>query len=216
MKTIGEGIQETLGSLSSSNDAAHKAARIAQVRLAWKNAVEAVYKDAAEMVLNHINAVYIVSAATRVNGSRNKGRIVAEPGQSTSNQLIVYVDDSLIRSDLDARQEFLKLHLKEQGENVDEFCILPSRFEMKERHPFDQNYGSESIQPTTISPTNKTGHNFTTPTQPSTKQPGFSSLDPDVQRKVQGVENDAVRSSLEKAINAELARNDASYMKNGQ
>ena len=65
-----------------------------------------------------------------------KGATTKASHTGTGAQLVVYADDSLIRSDLDARQEFLKMKLKEQGEHVETFKILPSRFEMKAHHPF--------------------------------------------------------------------------------
>ena len=42
----------------------------------------------------------------------------------------------MIRSDIDARQEMLKIRLNEQGEHVALFSIKPARFDMKARHPF--------------------------------------------------------------------------------
>ena len=39
------------------------------VNVAWRNAVEAVYKDAAQMVLDHVNAVYIMAADEVVKGT---------------------------------------------------------------------------------------------------------------------------------------------------
>ena len=50
--------------------------------------------------------------------------------------LVVYCDDAMIRSDIDARQEMLKIRLNEQGEHVALFSIKPARFDMKARHPF--------------------------------------------------------------------------------
>lgn len=50
--------------------------------------------------------------------------------------LVVYCDDAMVRSDLDARQEMLKMHLNRQGEHVEAFSIKPARFDMKARHPF--------------------------------------------------------------------------------
>ena len=50
--------------------------------------------------------------------------------------LVVYCDDAMIRSDIDARQEMLKICLNEQGEHVALFSIKPARFDMKARHPF--------------------------------------------------------------------------------
>ncbi len=116
MKKLGEGLTEALFHLGAT-DADRIARRTALVHTCWKEAVNLVYKDAAQLVLDHVNGVVIKK----------------EEGVDT---LIVYSDDSLIRSDLDTRQEFLKMKLKTLGENVEVFRILPSKFDMKNRHPF--------------------------------------------------------------------------------
>ena len=131
MRKLGESINELMAALAAGDDASRKAQRAAAVNVAWRNAVEAVYKDAAQMVLDHVNAVYIMAADEVVKGTPTRASHAG-----TGAQLVVYADDSLIRSDLDARQEFLKMKLKEQGEHVETFKILPSPFEMKARHPF--------------------------------------------------------------------------------
>ncbi|BAK43291.1 hypothetical protein [Eggerthella sp. YY7918] len=146
MKKVGEGVKEIIAALAGGSDeASQKAARAAAVNVLWRNAVEAVYKDAAQTVLDHINAVYIMSGDACIGGQRDGitrkqgAQITTSYGarsQSRGAQIVIYADDSLIRSDLDARQEFLKMRLKEQGEHIDTFKILPSRFDMKARHPF--------------------------------------------------------------------------------
>ena len=111
MRKLGESINELMAALAAGDDASRKAQRAAAVNVAWRNAVEAVYKDAAQMVLDHVNAVYIMAADEVVKGATTKASHTG-----TGAQLVVYADDSLIRSDLDARQEFLKMKLKEQGD----------------------------------------------------------------------------------------------------
>lgn len=123
MKRIGEGIRECLDAVNASDEASRKARRAAEVQQAWRAAVERVYKDAAAFVLGHINAVYFL---------REEDRVCAT----------VYADDSLVRSDIDARQEFIKMALADTGERVDTFRILASRFSMKDRHPFESPSGS--------------------------------------------------------------------------
>ena len=107
MRKLGESINELMDALAAGDDASRKAQRAAAVNVAWRNAVEAVYKDAAQMVLDHVNAVYIMAADEVVKGATTKASHTG-----TGAQLVVYADDSLIRSDLDARQEFLKMKLK--------------------------------------------------------------------------------------------------------
>lgn len=186
MRKLGVSISELMSTLAVGDDVARKAQRAAAVNVAWRNAVEAVYKDAAEMVLDHVNAVYIMGADEVVAGAPAKAQPVG-----TGSQLVVYSDDSLIRSDLDARQEFLKMKLKEQGEHVDTFRILPSRFDMKARHPFrrpaDPACAADALASTA-------------------EQPPREPLSPEQQaaldESVQSVENDAVRRALERAIQA--------------
>lgn len=116
MKKLGEGLTEALFHLGAT-DADRIARRTAIVHTRWKEAVVLVYKDAAQLVLDHINGVVIKK-------------------EDGVDMLVIYSDDSLIRSDLDTRQEFLKIKLKALGENVEVFKILPSKFDMKNRHPF--------------------------------------------------------------------------------
>lgn len=190
MRKIGASISEFMSSLAVGDDVAQKAQRAAAVNVAWRNAVESVYKDAADMVLDHVNAVYIMAAGDDVYGARP-----GAPSGGTGSQLVVYADDSLIRSDLDARQEFLKMKLKEQGEHVDSFKILPSRFEMKSRHPFRREQASPAASEASA---------------PSEGQP----LDPpmsdariaELEESVGAMENAAVREALIRAIHADNLR----------
>lgn len=117
MKRLSESIKSCLDAVGVNDESARKARRAAEVQQAWRAAIEKVYQDAAPFVLSHINAVYILK-------------------ESGVSYAVVYADDSLIRSDIDARQEFLKMALAESGERVETFRILASRFSMKERHPF--------------------------------------------------------------------------------
>ena len=95
----------------------------------WKCAVEAVYRDSASLVLDHTNGVYIMKPE-----QANDPMAARVPAGKTL--LVVYCDDAMIRSDIDARQEMLKIRLNEQGEHVALFSIKPARFDMKARHPF--------------------------------------------------------------------------------
>lgn len=190
MRKLGAGLNELLVALAGDDDVSRKAQRAAAVNVAWRNAVEAVYKDAAEMVLDHVNAVYIMAADEVVNGAPLK---VSYTG--TGAQLVVYSDDSLIRSDLDARQEFLKMKLREQGEHVDTFRILPSRFDMKARHPFRRSDDQHVID---SAPRNASVEAEREPLTPEEQ----AALD----ASVQAVESTTVRRALERAICADKHR----------
>ncbi len=190
MRRLGESINELMTVLAAGDDASRKAQRAAAVNVAWRNAVEAVYKDAAEMVLDHVNAVYIMAADEMVKGAPTKASHTG-----TGAQLVVYSDDSLIRSDLDARQEFLKMKLKEQGEHVETFKILPSRFDMKARHPFRRAESSGGGG---------------RPPRPMSDEAPRAPLTPEEQAaleaSVEAVESPTVRKALERAIRADKHR----------
>ncbi|QOS68307.1 phosphoadenosine phosphosulfate sulfotransferase [Eggerthella guodeyinii] len=190
MRKLGESINELMTVLAAGDDASRKAQRAAAVNVAWRNAVEAVYKDAAEMVLDHVNAVYIMAADEVVKGAPTKASHTG-----TGAQLVVYSDDSLIRSDLDARQEFLKMKLKEQGEHVETFKILPSRFDMKSRHPFRRA---------------EAGGGGARPARPVRDEAPRVPLTPEEQAaleaSVDAVESPTVRRALERAIRADKNR----------
>lgn len=72
MRKLGDSINELMAALAAGDDASRKAQRAAAVNVAWRNAVEAVYKDAAQMVLDHVNAVYIMAADEVVKGATTK------------------------------------------------------------------------------------------------------------------------------------------------
>lgn len=106
--------------------------RIEEVRDRWLRAVDEVYGPSAEEILKHINAVVSMRAGD-VRGIKVPARLAAE-----DIVFLVYCDDSLIRSDLDMRQEFLKARLIMQGERIDSFLVIPSTWTMRDRHPFVQ------------------------------------------------------------------------------
>ncbi len=219
MKKLGAGIKDIMTALSGGDDAARKAARAAEVNVLWRNAVEAVYKDAAPMVLSHVNAVYIMDADVPVAGSRDgvSGRRaphaepLGKPGAENSRarrrtQLVVYADDSLIRSDLDARQEFLKIQLNGKGERIDAFRILPSTFDMKARHPFSPREERTAAARGSAS----CGE------APSDAEPLSSEQRAALEEKARGVENTAVQKALLKAIEADMKRNSIREAKNNK
>lgn len=190
MRKLGESINELMAVLAAGDDASLKAQRAAAVNVAWRNAVEAVYKDAAEMVLDHVNAVYIMAADEVIKGAPTKASRTG-----TGAQLVVYSDDSLIRSDLDARQEFLKMKLKEQGEHVETFKILPSRFDMKARHPFRR---AETERATSAPSRSERVAEPRTPLTPEEQAA--------LEASVEAVESPTVRRALERAIRADKHR----------
>lgn len=129
MARLGDGLQQLLKNLGQAGVQAARSQRVAEVHVRWCRAVEAVYRTSAPLVLDHINAVYIM----RPDQANDPMAAHVPQGRTL---LVVYSDDAMIRSDLDARQEMLKIRLNEQGEHVEAFSIKPARFDMKARHPF--------------------------------------------------------------------------------
>lgn len=108
MADLGSGLQQLLRSLGASGVQAARSQRVAEVHVRWKCAVEAVYRDSAPLVLDHTNGVYIMKPE-----QANDPMAARVPAGKTL--LVVYCDDAMIRSDIDARQEMLKIRLNEQG-----------------------------------------------------------------------------------------------------
>ncbi|RDB58853.1 phosphoadenosine phosphosulfate sulfotransferase [Paraeggerthella hongkongensis] len=197
MKTLGSGLKELMASFGAGDDSGARARRAAAVKVMWRKAVEAVYKDAAPMVLDHINAVYVMRADD-VDDARAAARVT-----DGGTVLVVYSDDSMIRSDLDARQEFLKMKLNEQGEHVEAFCIKPSRFDMKSRHPFRPDSADEPGVGASGAPV-----------RPAARRPLAPEETAAVEELVATVDNAAVRRALEKAMIADLQRKTSKDVKN--
>lgn len=111
MVPFSQNLFSSLDELGASRDLAAKAMRAAQVKNMWRAVVDPIF-------LEHTNAVYIV----KKNGKKT---------------LIVYVDDSLFASELNARREMIRLKLLECcNEYVDEFKIIISRGRYKKNYPF--------------------------------------------------------------------------------
>ncbi len=158
-----------------------KSARVAEVHFRWKRAVQQVYKESANLVLDHTNAVYIM----RPSDTDDKAADKVSPGHTL---LIVYLDDAMIRSDIDARQEFLKVRLNEQGEHVEVFSIKASRQGMKSRHPFKNEGAADE---TSSAATKKEVKKTLTPTQSE-----------GLIQQTKEIQNSALRDALTKAIKA--------------
>lgn len=177
MRRLSAGLDALLGSLGADDEASRRAQRAAQVETMWRQAVEKVYKDAAQLVLDHVNAVYIMA---------EEGAPADAPKTMT-----VYVDDSTIKSDLDARQEFLKLFLLEQGEPIGRFRLLSPRFDMRGRHPFRSSDGEGGA-----------------PVAAQAYSLAFRPLTDGEREEVEAttsrIEDDSVRTALKKAMTAHL------------
>lgn len=190
MELVGKGLERFLDGLATEgDDASKKAVRAAMVNVMWENAVKDVYKDEAQAayILDHVNAVYIMSADAEVKGADAKGSSCATGG---GTQLVVYSDDSMVRSDLDARQEFLKMRLREQGEQVESFRIIASRFDMKDRHPFRKEGERAKLG----------GH--VEPEEEEKWEPLSEEGCEGILKKVGEIDDPSVREALKKAVNS--------------
>ncbi len=94
-------------------------------------AMNQVFPDAAtcDYILSHINGFYLVKDESPRKGSADS----ACPVLCT-----IYSDDSLVKAELDARQELLRRALHAQQIHFDEYRFLSSKGGMRQRHPFDQ------------------------------------------------------------------------------
>lgn len=154
MKSFSSALQAALRTSSSRNELAAKAARAEKVRRMWKVAVESCAGRVAPVILDHTNSVYIIREELKNNDvsretsganaecdhsplpyqgkSKKPGSIVYAPGE-----LVVYLEDSLIAAEVDARREMIKLKFLELfGEELGEFRIRISRGKYKLNHPY--------------------------------------------------------------------------------
>lgn len=119
MNSLQDKLQAVFNELPIKGEAALKMRRALIVQGLFRQAIEQVYKEKASYILSHINAVYIL-----------------KDKETNDKELIIYADDSLIRADLDARQEFIKVALFAQGEEIRSARFIASRGNMKKHHPF--------------------------------------------------------------------------------
>lgn len=145
MKSLSSGISGFLAAHKEAQERFALQSRVKAVHALWEAAVAQVYRplgpQAIRMVLEHINAVYIMKAG-QVKHARVPALLADE-----DLVLVVYCDESLFRTDLDARQEFLKMALRKQGENVEAFVIIPTPPRMLNRHPFGRKEEETSLLP---------------------------------------------------------------------
>lgn len=148
MRKIGDGLTRYIAGISGRDETASRALRRARVHRLWEETVHAVFKEAAHLVLDHTNAVYIMSAE-KGNAVRRFDRPASDTQgfASTGNVLVVCLDDSMVRSELDNRQELVKMKFREKGEPVEVLKIVPSIRDMKQRHPFRKDASASAAGP---------------------------------------------------------------------
>ncbi len=108
--------------------------RANQVRQMWERLMKAGGDD---YILAHTNNVFILreGEARPVRRDHDDRKDAGATGKG--KKLIVYVDESIVAAELNARRELVKLQFFEFfGEEIDEFKILISRGQYKSHHPF--------------------------------------------------------------------------------
>ena len=124
MKKLTNELKQVLREQAPTESAHLIALRIQEVQQRFKWAIEHLFHEHADFVLSHVNSVYI----TKDKKSRKTPPPIL---------LIVYCDDASVRTAIQDQQHFIVLALSEHfHETIDGFKALPSRFAMKERHPF--------------------------------------------------------------------------------
>lgn len=117
-----------------------KMVRIAHYKEAYVSAVRKTWRenpDGARYILEHTNAFYIrKDDRPRKGPEKDKPHILCE----------VVVDDPIVRSELNMRQEMLRLSLAYDDIHFDEFRIIPAKLGMRNRHPFAQQAAETDAQ----------------------------------------------------------------------
>ena len=117
----------------SAQDAA-KSARASAVRRMWEDVMRA---GGDEYILEHTNNVFILDGRDVRSPRRDWDDRKDAGATGTGKQLLVYVDESIVAAELNARRELIKLQFYERfGEMIDEFKIFISRGQYKSVHPF--------------------------------------------------------------------------------
>ncbi|WP_139651386.1 DUF721 domain-containing protein [Raoultibacter phocaeensis] len=175
MKKLSKSMPSALRDMGGKDaDAARIARRTAAVQQMWAEAVGAMWRnpDAAGMILSHTNVVGIVEEENH-RGERYK-------------KLFVYVDDSIVLTELNALRERIKLlFLTKFQEDVQEFDIRIARGNRKKDHPYKEEEPPHYIDTTRAVP--------------------LSNAElADVESRVSAIENETLKQSLRKAMIADL------------
>lgn len=144
MGKAGKEIAGAISAMGASSAEAAKNLRASQVKAMWRDLMESNGDDA---ILDHTNAVYIIRRTVE-DYENSRGRLPHTPQNAIDDrkdasatgvgkQLIVYVDDSMVASELNARRELIKMQFAARYREVlDEFKIFISRGQYKNNHPF--------------------------------------------------------------------------------
>lgn len=126
--------KQFLGSLGPE---AAKMMRIQQIKERYRVAVKRTWRDnpaAADWVLAHTNGMYVAKDdRLRTGPDKHKDRIIFG----------VYLDDPVVRTEFDARQQLLAFALRQEGMSFDELRILPAKWDMRQRRAFPEYWGEQ-------------------------------------------------------------------------
>lgn len=190
MRKLADGIETLLQRLGSVDSAAAEALRYERVNRLWEQAVESTFGPAARLVLDHTNVVYVMAPDQAAELRRFDRPRAAMQRSYGGNVLVVYADDSTVRSEIDARQQLLAMKCRQLGTPVEGVVILPSTAGMKSRHPFRR----EGV-------VSGAGRG-----DAADHQPPAESLSPEERQQldaaVQAVENERLREAMQRAIGA--------------
>lgn len=192
MRRLSDGIDSLLRRLGALDSAAAEALRYERVNRLWEEASREVFGSAASLVLDHTNTVYLMTPEQAADLRRFDRPRSAMQRSFSGNVLVVYADDSLVRSEIDARQQLLVMKCHQLGEHVEGVVILPSKGAMKARHPFREK-PLEGAVPTS------------TPTEAARPS---EPLPPEEAQRIEGalngMDNVALREAVRRAITANL------------
>ena len=134
MASLRTALPQAIAEMGGSMDELAKLARAQKVRSMWETLMKLGGDD---YILAHTNNVFILQAGDARTPRRDHDDRKDAGATGTGKQLVVYVDESIVAAELNARRELVKLQFFEQfGEVIDEFKILISRGQYKTHHPF--------------------------------------------------------------------------------
>lgn len=196
MRRFSDAVKTLLSRMEGENLVAAREMRRAAVNDVWASSVRAVFKEASSFVLAHVNAVYVMSAEQGAKVRRFDRPADTQGGVPNGNVLVVYSDDSMVRSELDARQELLKMKFRDRGEHIAALKIIPATGGMRARHPFcNQSCADASpVEPAVRASNPNPEARAQVPSE-------------DIGRVANVVENPGVRNAMRRAMIASATRN---------
>lgn len=137
MKRLSNCIDDFMDILSIDN---RKIAQAAFNNQQYKNAVLNIWKsqDASDLILAHTNAFYIRrDYSKKIKKSVKESDVVFN---TASGDVVceIYLEDSIILSELNAHREILAFALRTNGLTFDELKLIHSKGSMRMRHPFEK------------------------------------------------------------------------------